>query len=100
MTVLDDLRRGGRTVGVVSHVEELRTRIPSRIEIRTGRKGSSVGRLSRPPGQRNRQHGDPFTIAAVRTGGTYLKVTPPVERSQVAVPFSNCWTTVVPDCTA
>ncbi|SDG09162.1 AAA family ATPase [Klenkia brasiliensis] len=42
MGVLDDLRRGGRTVGVVSHVEELRTRIPSRIEIRTGRDGSRL----------------------------------------------------------
>ncbi|MCO7221582.1 SbcC/MukB-like Walker B domain-containing protein, partial [Klenkia sp. PcliD-1-E] len=42
MVVLDDLRRGGRTVGVVSHVEELRTRIPSRIEIRAGRDGSRL----------------------------------------------------------
>jgi len=42
MGVLDELRRGGRTVGVVSHVEELRTRIPSRIEIRTGRDGSRL----------------------------------------------------------
>lgn len=42
MGVLDDLRRGGRTVGVVSHVEELRTRIPSRIEIRSGRDGSRL----------------------------------------------------------
>jgi exonuclease SbcC len=42
MSVLDELRRGGRTVGVVSHVEELRTRIPSRIEIRTGRDGSRL----------------------------------------------------------
>ena len=42
MSVLDELRRGGRTVGVVSHVEELRTRIPSRIEIVTGRGGSRL----------------------------------------------------------
>ncbi len=42
MGVLDELRRGGRTVGVVSHVEELRTRIPSRIEICAGRHGSSL----------------------------------------------------------
>ncbi|MGY6756477.1 AAA family ATPase [Klenkia terrae] len=42
MSVLDELRRGGRTVGVVSHVEELRTRIPSRIEITTGRDGSRL----------------------------------------------------------
>ncbi|MCW2583946.1 MAG: putative ATP-dependent dsDNA exonuclease, partial [Klenkia sp.] len=42
MTVLDDLRRGGRVVGVVSHVEELRTRIPSRIEVLAGRDGSRL----------------------------------------------------------
>ncbi|SDO35054.1 exonuclease SbcC [Klenkia soli] len=42
MGVLDELRRGGRTVGVVSHVEELRTRIPSRIEITSGRNGSRL----------------------------------------------------------
>ena len=42
MTVLDELRRGGRTVGVISHVEELRTRIPSRLEVLTGRDGSRL----------------------------------------------------------
>ncbi len=42
MTVLDELRRGGRTVGVISHVEELRTRIPSRIEVIAGREGSRL----------------------------------------------------------
>lgn len=42
MTVLDELRRGGRTVGVVSHVEELRTRIPSRLEVVLGREGSRL----------------------------------------------------------
>ncbi len=42
MGVLDELRRGGRTVGVVSHVEELRTRIPSRIEVLAGRDGSRL----------------------------------------------------------
>ena len=42
MSVLDELRRGGRTVGVVSHVEELRTRIPGRVEILTGRDGSRL----------------------------------------------------------
>ena len=50
MSVLDELRRGGRTVGVVSHVEELRTRIPSRIEIVIGRvaPGAVVTRDVRP----------------------------------------------------
>lgn len=34
MGVLADLRSGGRVVGVVSHVDELKTRIPERIEVR------------------------------------------------------------------
>jgi exonuclease SbcC len=42
MGVLDELRRGGRTVGVVSHVEELRTRIPTRLEVIAGRNGSRL----------------------------------------------------------
>ncbi|WP_369140031.1 AAA family ATPase [Modestobacter versicolor] len=42
MTVLDELRRGGRTVGVISHVEELRTRITSRLEVVSGREGSRL----------------------------------------------------------
>jgi exonuclease SbcC len=42
MTVLDELRRGGRTVGVISHLEELRTRIPTRIEVLAGRHGSRL----------------------------------------------------------
>jgi exonuclease SbcC len=49
MTVLDDLRRGGRSVGVISHVEELRQRIPSRLEVTAGRNGSS---LAGRPGSR------------------------------------------------
>ncbi|MEU2347434.1 SMC family ATPase [Modestobacter sp. NPDC049651] len=42
MTVLDELRRGGRTVGVISHVEELRQRITSRLEVVTSRAGSRL----------------------------------------------------------
>jgi exonuclease SbcC len=42
MTVLDELRRGGRTVGVISHLEELRTRIPTRLEVVAGRNGSRL----------------------------------------------------------
>ncbi|NED95578.1 SMC family ATPase [Phytoactinopolyspora alkaliphila] len=34
MGVLSALRSGGRVVGVVSHVEELKTRIPERIDVR------------------------------------------------------------------
>ncbi|WP_422647233.1 AAA family ATPase [Actinoalloteichus caeruleus] len=42
MNTLDDLRADGRVVGLVSHVEELRQRIPSRIRVRRGREGSSL----------------------------------------------------------
>ncbi|MBF6330929.1 AAA family ATPase [Nocardia transvalensis] len=33
MSVLDELRSGGRVVGVVSHVDEMRQRIPSRLHV-------------------------------------------------------------------
>jgi exonuclease SbcC len=33
MTVIDDLREGGRAVGIVSHVADLKERIPERLEI-------------------------------------------------------------------
>ncbi|MFC4000344.1 AAA family ATPase [Prauserella oleivorans] len=42
MDVLDELRAGGRVVGLVSHVEELRQRIPTRLRVRKSRTGSSV----------------------------------------------------------
>ncbi|TPG18042.1 AAA family ATPase [Pedococcus bigeumensis] len=42
MAVLDDLREGGRAVGVVSHVAELRTRIPNQVVVRKTERGSSV----------------------------------------------------------
>ena len=42
MNVLDGLREGGRMVGIVSHVSELRQRIPAQIHVRKGRNGSSV----------------------------------------------------------
>jgi exonuclease SbcC len=42
MGVLDGLREGGRAVGVVSHVAELRTRIPSQVVVRKTERGSSV----------------------------------------------------------
>lgn len=42
MDVLDDLRAGGRVVGLVSHVEELRQRIPTRLRVRKARTGSDV----------------------------------------------------------
>ncbi len=42
MGTLDELRAGGRTVGLVSHVEELRQRIPSRLRIRRTAAGSEL----------------------------------------------------------
>ncbi|MFE3291628.1 AAA family ATPase [Rhodococcus sp. NPDC059234] len=42
MGVLDELREGGRVVGIVSHVDEMRARIPSRLHVVRGRTGSSV----------------------------------------------------------
>ena len=42
MGVLDELRSGGRVVGVVSHVGELRERIPAQLEVVRRDNGSSV----------------------------------------------------------
>jgi exonuclease SbcC len=42
MDTLDSLRDGGRVVGLVSHVAELRNRVPSQLEIRKARRGSTV----------------------------------------------------------
>jgi exonuclease SbcC len=42
MNVLDGLRAGGRIVGIVSHVAELRQRIPAQVRVRKGRAGSHV----------------------------------------------------------
>jgi len=42
MDTLDELRAGGRVVGVVSHVEELRQRIPVRLRVCKARTGSTL----------------------------------------------------------
>ena len=42
MDVLDGLREGGRLVGLVSHVAELRARVPTQLVVRKGRAGSSI----------------------------------------------------------
>ncbi len=42
LTVLDGLREGGRAVGVVSHVADLRARIPHQVVVTKGAAGSSV----------------------------------------------------------
>ena len=40
--VLDELRDGGRAVGVVSHLAELRDRIPNRLTVGKASTGSTV----------------------------------------------------------
>ncbi len=45
MDVLDSLRDGGRVVGVVSHVPELRNRVTAQLEVRKARGGSTVHQL-------------------------------------------------------
>ncbi|MFC4056968.1 AAA family ATPase [Planomonospora corallina] len=42
LDILDGLRDGGRAVGIVSHVGELRTRVPARLHIRKERHGSTI----------------------------------------------------------
>jgi exonuclease SbcC len=42
MDRLDELRAGGRAVGVVSHVSELRNRIPTQLHVDKTRTGSTV----------------------------------------------------------
>lgn len=42
MNTLDGLRAGGRVVGLVSHVEELRQRIPTRLRVHKSRTGSTL----------------------------------------------------------
>ena len=42
MTVLDGLREGGRMVGIVSHVAELRQRIPAQLRVHKGHAGSHL----------------------------------------------------------
>jgi DNA repair protein SbcC/Rad50 len=42
MDRLDGLRAGGRTVGVVSHVTELRNRIPTQVHVDKHRTGSTI----------------------------------------------------------
>lgn len=42
LAVLDGLREGGRAVGVVSHVADLRSRVPHQVVVTKGSAGSSV----------------------------------------------------------
>lgn len=45
LDVIDDLRDGGRAVGIVSHVAELKERVPDRLEVRRDARGASHLRL-------------------------------------------------------
>jgi DNA repair protein SbcC/Rad50 len=42
MDVLDQLRSGGRAVGIVSHVGDLRARVPAHVQVRKTRTGSTL----------------------------------------------------------
>jgi DNA repair protein SbcC/Rad50 len=42
MDVLDQLRSGGRAVGLVSHVGDLRARVPAQVHVRKTRAGSTL----------------------------------------------------------
>ncbi|RJL34117.1 AAA family ATPase [Bailinhaonella thermotolerans] len=42
LDILDNLRDGGRAVGIVSHVTELRTRIPAQLHVRKTPTGSTL----------------------------------------------------------
>ena len=46
LDVLDSLRAGDRTVGVISHVTELRRRIPHRLHVRKQTGGSTLAQLT------------------------------------------------------
>jgi exonuclease SbcC len=43
MDALDSLRAGGRAVGIVSHLHELRLRIPAHVQVIPSPSGSSIG---------------------------------------------------------
>ena len=42
MDEIDSLRAGGRCVGLVSHLSELRMRIPTQLKVVAGRRGSTI----------------------------------------------------------
>ena len=49
LDVLDRLRERDRAVGIVSHVADLRGRIPAQLEVRKGRAGSILRQRGGPP---------------------------------------------------
>ncbi|SFD09318.1 AAA family ATPase [Streptomyces aidingensis] len=48
LDVLDGLREQERSVGIVSHVPDLRARIPARLEVVKGRRGSTLRQRAAP----------------------------------------------------
>ena len=49
---LTDLQKGGRLVGIISHVSELRERISARLEVIPGQRGSTAvftSNITKPP---------------------------------------------------
>jgi exonuclease SbcC len=42
MSTLDELRQGGRTVGIISHVAAMKDRIPARVEVHASAQGASI----------------------------------------------------------
>jgi DNA repair protein SbcC/Rad50 len=48
MDVLDQLRSGGRTVGLVSHVSDLRARVPAQVHVHKTRAGSTLSTREHP----------------------------------------------------
>jgi exonuclease SbcC len=49
LAVLDGLRDGGRAIGIVSHVAELRQRIPAQLRIEKSRSGSRIAAAAPVP---------------------------------------------------
>jgi exonuclease SbcC len=43
LRTLDELKQGGRLVGIISHLEEIKQRIPARLEVIPGPDGSKAG---------------------------------------------------------
>jgi exonuclease SbcC len=44
MRTLDELRQGGRTVGVISHVEAMKEQLPAQLVVEATPRGPSVVR--------------------------------------------------------
>ena len=48
MTALENLGAGGRTIGLVSHVAEMKQRITNRVSVVKTQNGSSIERELKP----------------------------------------------------